>query len=236
MIAVTEPTTRLNPRADISAASMAIPIRVLAVDDHPAVRMSLRLLLEEQADFEVVDVVASPEAAISLARHEPIDVAVIDYQLGGRRNGLWLSRKLKQLRRPPRVLVYSAYCDGLLAAASVVAQADGIVSKGGLGSELCDAVRSVSRGRLPLPIVQRQLAETVLRRLDQDERIIFGMLLAGTTLEEAGARLAYPGARLESRLSAMLDKLEPAPRKPAAGYPILMRHEHLVLARATAQR
>ena len=36
------------------------------------------------------------EAAMSLAEREPIDVAVVDYQLGSR-SGLWLSRMLKRL-------------------------------------------------------------------------------------------------------------------------------------------
>ena len=77
------------------------PLRVLVVDDHPAVRMGLRELLDDEPDFVVVAAVDSAEAAMALAEREPIDVAVVDYQLGGR-NGLWLSRKLKRLPKPPR--------------------------------------------------------------------------------------------------------------------------------------
>lgn len=77
--------------------------RVLIVDDHPAVRAGLRQLLEDNADFEVVDAVATAEAATYLAEREPIDVAVVDYQLGGH-NGLWASRKLKRLPHPPAVV------------------------------------------------------------------------------------------------------------------------------------
>ena len=74
-------------------------------------------------------------------------MAVVDYQLGSR-SGLWLTRMLKRLERAPRVVIYSAYCDGPLAAACVVAGADALVSKGGVGAELCDAVRAVARGQL----------------------------------------------------------------------------------------
>ena len=76
------------------------PLRVLVVDDHPAVRMGLRELFEDQPDFVVVAAVDSADAAMALAEREPIDVAVVDYQLGSR-NGLWLSRKLKRLPQPP---------------------------------------------------------------------------------------------------------------------------------------
>ena len=134
----------------IAPDASASPLRVLVVDDHPAVRMGLRELFEDQPDFVVVAAVDSADAAMALAEREPIDVAVVDYQLGSR-NGLWLSRKLKRLRQPPRVVIYSAYCDGPLAATSVVAEADGLVSKGGVGADLCEAVRAVAHGQVRLP-------------------------------------------------------------------------------------
>lgn len=108
------------------------PIRLLVVDDHPAVRRGLSELLEDQPDFRVIAAVGTAEDAMTVAEREVFDVAVVDYQLPGR-NGLWVSRKLKRLPHPPRVLIYSAYYDGVLAASAVVAEADGLVSKGGLG-------------------------------------------------------------------------------------------------------
>jgi DNA-binding NarL/FixJ family response regulator len=157
--------------------------------------------------------VATAEAGIEAARHVPVDVALIDYQLGGR-NGLWLSRKLKRLQRPPGVLIYSAYTDTVLAAAGVVAQADAIVSKGGLGSELCQTVREVAAGRRHLPRLPPRLAESLRRRLDHEEQTIFGMLLAGLGLTEIAHTLDLTGAELESRLGSLLRRLEVLPVPP----------------------
>lgn len=184
-------------------------LRLLVVDDHPAVRRGLCELLEDQPDFRVIDAVSSAEEAMSVAEHERLDVAVVDYQLGGR-NGLWVSRKLRRLPRPPRVVIYSAYCDGWLAAAAVVAEADGLVSKGGLGAELCDAVRSAADGRLSLPAVSLQFAEVMRRRLDGQEQAIFGMSLAGISRREIAKTLRMSESELESRLWEMLRKLETA--------------------------
>src|SRR5436190_1896152 len=152
--------------------------RLLIVDDHPAVRTGLCGLLADEADFQVVAAVATAEAAMSIAESDPIDVAVVDYQLRAR-NGLWLSRKLKRLASPPAVLIYSAYADGVLAAAAVAAEADAIVSKGKLGIELCDAIRRAASGHRDLPAVPQRLAEILRRRLDHEQQAIFGMLLAG---------------------------------------------------------
>jgi DNA-binding NarL/FixJ family response regulator len=181
-------------------------LRVLVVDDHPAVRLGVLQLLDDQPDLVVVDAASSAEAR-ALAEREPIDVAVVDYQLGSR-SGLWLTRMLKRLERAPRVVIYSAYCDGPLAAACVVAGADGLVSKGGVGAELCDAVRAVARGHSRLPIVPPTLAGAMRRRLGPDEQAIFGMLLAGIDPSEVASTLGISPAGLDSRRWAMLHKLE----------------------------
>ena len=184
--------------------------RLLVVDDHPAVRVGLAELLAGEADFELVAAVETAEAAMDVAEREAIDVAIVDYQLGGR-NGLWLSRKLKRLDRPPAVVIYSAYADGVLAAAAVVAEADAIMSKGRLGSELCEIVRGVLAGHRHLPPLPARLAESLRRRLDHQEQAIFGLLMAGIEPAEVAATLGLSVADLELSLWVMLRRLEAAP-------------------------
>jgi two-component system response regulator DevR len=181
-------------------------MRLLVVDDHPAMRAGLRDLLSEEADFEVVAVSASAEAALEVAECEPVDVAIVDYQLGGR-NGLWLSRKLKRLPAPPAVLIYSAYTDSILTAAAVVAEADAIVSKTTLGDELCHAIRSAASGQRHMPLLAPSVAERLRSQLDDEEQAIFGMLRAGIAPPEIVSMLELSPARLESRLWSMLQRL-----------------------------
>ena len=193
--------------------------RVLIVDDHAAMRSGLERLLADQDDFDVVAAVASAKAALSVAQQQQVDVAVVDYELGGH-NGLWLSRKLKRMPRPPAVLIYSAYTDEVLAAAAVVAEADGILGKGGLGAELTDAIRAVAHGRTVLPPIPPWLGDALRRRLDHEEQAIFGMLLAGIELDEIAAMLDLTAAELEARLWEMLRILEGRradPRENRAG-------------------
>lgn len=191
--------------------------RLLIVDDHAAVRAGLRDLLEDEVDFEVVSAVPTAEAAMSVAESEPIDVAVVDYQLRGR-NGLWVSRKLKRLPRPPAVVIYSAYTDGVLSAAAVVAEADAVLSKGGLGSELCAAIRRVASGGHELPLVPPWLGEALRRRLDHEEQAIFGMLLARIDPHEIAETLGLSAAGLESRLWGMLRRIEAPHPQPRPDY------------------
>jgi DNA-binding NarL/FixJ family response regulator len=210
---MTAPATLTNPnenhREDWPATGFA-GISVLIVDDHPAVRLGIRRLLEDQPDFALAGVTGTAEAAMSIAEREAIDVVVADYHLGSR-SGLWLSRKLKRLREPPQVLIYSAFADGTLAAACVVAEADALVGKGRVGAELCDAIRGVAQGRRLLPPVPHPLGGIMRERLEPSEQAIFGMLLAGIEPADVARTLGVPRSELESRLWSLLRKVEALP-------------------------
>lgn len=202
-----EPPSAMPPAEGLWAGGRMVHVRCLVVDDHPAVRLGLRELLAGEPAIEVVDAVPSAEAALAVAERASVDVAIVDYQLGGR-SGLWLSRRLKRLVDPPAVLVYSAFSDYLLEAACVVAEADGLVSKAALGSELCERVREAARGVACLPMVSPLLTESLLRRLDPEEQAIFGMMSARIAVVEIGRTLGLAHGELEARLSGMLRKLE----------------------------
>lgn len=223
MIAVVEDRERASGTERGPVASVK-RVRLLVVDDHHAVRRGLGELLEDQPDFEMLASAATAEEALLVAERTMPDVVVVDYQLGGR-SGLWLSHKLKGLSRPPIVMIYSAYADALLSAAAVVADADALLSKGGLGSELCDAIRSVAAGRVIVPVLPWQLGEVIRRRLDGEQQAIYGMLLAGIAPAAIARTLGISAAGLESRRWKMLSVLEgldagPLPsaaRSPATG-------------------
>jgi two-component system, NarL family, response regulator DevR len=221
-----------SDRPKVAIDSIAKQIRLMVVDDHPAVRLGLLQLLEGQPNFSVDAVCINAEGAIAEAQAERIDVAVVDYQLGGR-NGLWVCRQLKRLPEPPRVIIFSAFANDHLAACCAVAEADAVLNKGVLGSELCDAVRSVARGRRLLPRVSQPLADMLRRRLLEGEQMLFGMLLAGIPRVEIGRTLVMSARELDSRSEAMLRKLELLPGEASA---LGQRQNRLDLDRLIPQR
>ena len=184
--------------------------RILVVDDHPAVRWGLVQLLEDQPDIEVVAVATTAEVAVGQAESEAVDVAVVDYQLGGR-NGLWVTRKLRELPEPPRVVIFSAFANDHLAANCVVAGANALLSKSSLGEELCSTIRLVAHGRVLLPRVPRTMVQLLRGRLDEEEQIALGMLLAGIPETEVQRVLGFSATELRQRRTRMLAKLEALP-------------------------
>ncbi len=119
------------------------PLRIVVVDDHPAVREGLALLVLSEG-MEVSAAVGRPsEALASIARDRP-DVVVVDLSLDGE-DGLPLVTDLKGRRVP--VLVYSMHNDGSHVQSAFAAGALGYVTKSEFRGVLVEAIREVAAGR-----------------------------------------------------------------------------------------
>jgi len=201
---------------ELSASVASETARVLVVDDHSAVRSGIEALLEGEPDLEPVGTASGAAEALALARQTRPDVAIVDFQLGDS-DGLALCRQLKELPEPVRVVVYSAYADGPLALAGVIAGADGVVHKAALATELCDAVRAAAAGRRIIPPAAPGAQAIVAARLDPQDLPILAMLIDGTEPDEIAKVLGMQPRWLAARRWAMLDRLRRMPTRRRAG-------------------
>jgi DNA-binding NarL/FixJ family response regulator len=196
--------------------SGGLPIHVLLVDDHPAVRHGVRQLLAAQTDLITIAEAGTASAATSdLARW--VDVAVIDYHLGDR-DGLWLTQQIKRRPSSPPVLVYSAFADAALAAAAIAAGADGVLSKAALNEELCMAIRRLFHGRQYLPTIPDSFIAALKSRLGPRDQAILSMLIEGARPTEISSRLGIAAAELEMRRWLIVQNISPHTTSIAAGY------------------
>jgi len=118
-------------------------IRVLVVDDHPAVRAGLEGLLVGERGFECVATLAETTGLLEAIGRIGPDVVVLDYALGGG-DGLTTCFRVKQRGRPPAVVLYSAYVDRAFTVPAAIAQADATVSKTAPVGELLSAISDVA--------------------------------------------------------------------------------------------
>jgi DNA-binding NarL/FixJ family response regulator len=182
-------------------------IRVLLVDDHPAVRLGLRNLIDDQPDMAVVAEAAGVRQALA-EPGTPADVAVLDYDLGPGPDGLYLATCLRELGPQPRVLIYSAFTDSALAVTAILAGADGLLGKDALADVLCTAIRKLARGHHYLPAVTPSVARAMASRLDPCDEAVFGMLLAGVESETIAERLGLSPDQLHARRTEILRRLK----------------------------
>lgn len=195
-----------SPLGGRAAAGQA-PINVLLVDDHPAVRFGIRTLIGDEPDMVLVAEHASASAD-TRAVASWADVAVVDYHLGDR-DGLWLTRQIKQRSPAPPVLIYSAFADEQLAVASIVAGADGLLPKSALTEELSIAIRRLYHGRQYFPAIPQSVAAALCVRLDPADHAICSMLIHGVPPAEIGVRLGLSPPELDARRAAIVAAIAP---------------------------
>jgi DNA-binding NarL/FixJ family response regulator len=181
-------------------------IRVLVVDDHPALRRGLVTALRCEPGFVSIGVAAGMAAALVEAERSIPDVALVDYQLADA-DGLILCHELKRLPKAPGVLIYSAFARRELAMAAMVAGADAMVNKGAPLDELFGAIRTVARGGTALPRLRPGAVERDVARLEPEDLPILGMRMDGAALPEIASVLRVDEREVSRRLSAMLGQL-----------------------------
>ncbi len=188
-------------------------IRILIVDDHPAMRTGLTAVLRAEPGLVPLDVAASVSDLWPALKRTKPDVVVLDYHLP-QDDGLVVCRRLKRELPAPAVLLYSAYADASLTIPALLAGVDGLVSKAAPANELYDAIRRVARGERVLPPISRELLDGAAKELEPDELPILGMTLEGTSLQEMAGALGIEPVEVTQRIDRMIKRLKievPAP-------------------------
>jgi DNA-binding NarL/FixJ family response regulator len=133
-------------------------IRILLVDDHPVVRAGLRAML---SDFEGITVAAEAgdgaAALVQLSRlhtlSEPVDVVLMDLQMGSGMDGVMATEKIKAGEAgtpPPPVLILTTYDSDADILAAVEAGASGYMLKDAPPEQIRQAVLMAASGHTAL--------------------------------------------------------------------------------------
>ncbi len=121
-------------------------IRVMLVDDHAVVRMGFKMLLETDAEIEIVAESDSGEQAIKDAvAHQP-DVIVMDITMPGI-GGLEAIERILAKDSAFKILVLSAHEDSVHPKRVLNAGAMGYLTKRSAAEELIKAIRTIDSGK-----------------------------------------------------------------------------------------
>ncbi len=184
-------------------------IRILVVDDHPALQAGLTTVLRAEPGLVPVGACDGSQETLwpALDTTRP-DVVLLDYHLPGE-DGLQLCRRLKDRLLAPRVVLYSAHAGRDLLLPATLAGADALTSKAAPARDLFDVVRRVARGEVVLDAVAREDLDDASRRIAVEDLPLMGLLLGGATRVDIAAVLGVPVEEVPERTQRLLQALRP---------------------------
>ena len=194
-------------------------VRVALVDDQPMFRAGIAMVLDSQADLEVVGQAEDGDEVPALVERSQPDVVVMDVRMS-RVDGVTATRRLvEQLGgAAPRVLVLTTFDLDEAAVSAIEAGASGFVLKDARPELLLAAVRAVADGN---QVVAAGATRTLLERfrsvratpgreydeLTPREREILLRTAAGLSNAEIAAVEHLSEATVKTHVSRILAKL-----------------------------
>ena len=191
-------------------------ILVLLVDDHPVVRAGLRAMLNDFDGVSVVGDVADGAAAVAEVRKraalgQPVDVVLMDLQMGEGMDGVTATRSIRALEDPPQVLILTTYDTDADIIAAVEAGAGGYLLKDAPPEEIRRAVQSAARGQTALaPEVAARLMGRIsspTTSLSAREIQLLELLATGMPNRRIAKELFISEATVKTHLVHIYDKL-----------------------------
>jgi DNA-binding NarL/FixJ family response regulator len=198
-------------------------IRILLADDQALLRMGFRLILDAEADIEVVGEAGDGAAAISMAGALRPDVVLMDVRMPGT-DGIQATAKVTADFPATKVLILTTYDLDEYVLAGLKAGASGFLLKDAPPEELLTAIRTVAGGDAVLaptatrrlidqfmPLIpdpsQREAKRELLAKLTDRENAVFGLIAAGCSNREIAAGLHLSEGTVKVHVGRILAKL-----------------------------
>ena len=129
----------------IEPSTPASAIRVALVDDQQMVRVGFRMLIDSQADLQVMAEAGDGVEAVEVVSRTPVDVVLMDVRMP-RLDGIEATRQITALPEAPRVVVLTTFDIDEYVLAAIGAGASGFLLKDAPPEEMLAAVRTVHAG------------------------------------------------------------------------------------------
>ena len=182
-------------------------------------RRGLRLLLEQQGDFQVVAEADDGRQAVEMAAAQHPNVAVLDIGMP-LLNGIEATRQMLAADASIAVVVLSMHSDETYVLRALKAGAKGYLLKSSAEADLIQAVRAVAEGKSFFsPVIGRMLLEDYMRQVSKREvedsydlltpreKEILQLLAEGKTNKEVANVLNISTYTVESHRGNILEKL-----------------------------
>lgn len=189
-------------------------LEILVVDDHAVFRESLALALSRQPDLSVSHC-GSVSDALRVLAEKPVDVVLLDYDLGGE-NARRFHSAAREAGFGGRVLIVTAFVSDYEAKQLIHDGVAGIFLKEQPLDVLVEAIRAVADGgawldqrflRLLSGAQAHDPSERQPRKLSERERGVLGGLLEGLSNKEIAAQLGISEPAVKTTFQRLFEKM-----------------------------
>jgi DNA-binding NarL/FixJ family response regulator len=185
------------------------PIRIMTVDDHPALRDGIASIVEHEPDMKLVAEAANgAEAVAAYVRIRP-DVTLMDLQMP-QMGGLEAIAQIREQVPAARIIVLTTYEGDVQAVRALKAGASSYLLKSALRRELLDAIRAVHMGRryLPAGIAQDIAIHAADETLTTREVAILRLVAEGKANKIIAWELSISDDTVKAHLRSIFAKLD----------------------------
>lgn len=185
------------------------------MDDHSLFRESLSRLLQAEPDLRIVASCSSATEALAIVEREPVDLVLLDYDLGEQEGSLFLD-SAKSKAFAGRILMVTAGMSDAGTLRAMEAGAAGIFLKHSPPAQLIEAIYKVIRGEMFLDsravrsLVAGASGKSEEQRSSQPftqrERSVLKGVFEGFTNKEIAGQLQISEGSVKAVLQQLFDK------------------------------
>lgn len=207
-------------------------IRVVLVDDHPAILFGLTHLLAQASSIEVVGACPNAAQLAALLKQQPCDVIVVDYSMpsGSGADGLALVDHLRRHHPASKVIVFTVVDSPFVLQPLVGRGVSAIVSKADAMGHVITAVHTAyAGGQYVSPAIKSALKDSrlngadALHSLTPRETEVLRLLMSGLTATDVAARLNKSKQTISDQRKSAMRKLGAATNLQLIKYAIDMK-------------
>jgi two-component system response regulator NreC len=205
-------------------------IQVLLADDHAVMRSGLRLLIDGQADMQVIGEAGDGLQAIDQAAALQPDVLLLDLTMP-KIDGLAALRQIRERSPHTQVLILTMHVDEQYLRDALARGARGYVVKQAADQEVLSAIRAVMRGEVYVhPSLTRALLGDLMgdakpigprepiESLSERELHVIKQVARGYTNQEIAEKLSLSVKTVETYRARAMEKLELSSRAALVRY------------------
>lgn len=191
-------------------------LKIIIVDDDALIRDSLTLILEMEADFQVVGTAANGQEAVALCGSTQPDLVLMDVRMPVM-DGVLGTRRIREQYPDTKVVILTTFKDEAYIKEALKHGASGYILKSQPAESIVETLRAVARGNT---VLESQVASSLTQmiregkkmtqedlQLTDREMAVLEMIAEGLSNREIAEKLYLSDGTVRNYITVLLDKL-----------------------------